>query len=86
MIIGQKIMQGILDYGIFDTVEFIFINDETQEVERFFAGDYDTYSVGRAQWWSQRFVAEEYPEIESGLIQRKKYINFAPAGSWWNCI
>ena len=64
----------------FDIVEFIFINDETQEVERFFAGDYDTYSVGRAQWWSQRFVADEYPEIKSGMIQRKKYINFQPAG------
>ncbi len=64
----------------FDTVEFIFINDETQEVERFFAGDYDTYSVGRAQWWSQRFVADEYPLIKRGLIQRKKYINFQPAG------
>ena len=64
----------------FDTVEFIFINDETQEVERFFAGDYDTYSVGRAQWWSQRFIADEFPEIEKGFIQRKKYINFQPAG------
>ena len=66
-------MQGILGLWNFDTVEFIFINDETQEVERFFAGDYDTYSVGRAQWWSQRFVAEEYPEIESGLIREKIY-------------
>ena len=64
----------------FDTVEFIFINDETQEVERFFAGDFDTYSVGRAQWWSERFVADEYSEIKRGLVQRKKYINFAPAG------
>ena len=64
----------------FDTVEFIFINDETQEVERFFAGDYDTHQVGRAQWWSQRFTSEEYLEIERGLVQRKKYINFQPAG------
>jgi microcin C transport system substrate-binding protein len=64
----------------FDTIEFIFINDETQEVERFFAGDYDTYSVGRAQWWSERFVSDEYHQIKKGLIQRKKYINFLPAG------
>ena len=61
----------------FNTVEFIFINDETQEVERFFAGDFDTYSVGRAQWWSQRFVADEYSEIKRGLVQRKKYINLS---------
>ena len=64
----------------FDVVEFIFINDETQEVERFFEGHYDTYSVGRAQWWSERFTAKEYPAIEKGLIQRKKYINFLPTG------
>ena len=64
----------------FDIVEFIFINDETQEVERFFAGDYDTYSVGRAQWWSERFVAKEYPQIKRGLIQREKYLNFLPTG------
>ena len=64
----------------FDVLEFIFINDETQEVERFFAGDYDTYMVSRAQWWAEKFVAAEYPEIERGLIQRKKFINFLPAG------
>ena len=64
----------------FDVLEFIFINDENQEVERFFAGDYDTYMVSRAQWWAEKFVAAEYPEIERGLIQRKKFINFLPAG------
>ena len=64
----------------FDVLEFIFINDETQEVERFFAGDYDTYMVSRAQWWSEKFTAEEYPEIKRGLIQRKKFINFLPQG------
>ena len=64
----------------FDVLEFIFINDETQEVERFFAGDYDTYMVSRAQWWSEKFTAEEYPLIKRGLIQRKKFINFLPQG------
>lgn len=64
----------------FDVLEFIFINDENQEVERFFAGDYDTYMVSRAQWWAEKFVAAEYPEIDRGLIQRKKFINFLPAG------
>ena len=64
----------------FDVLEFIFINDENQEVERFFAGDYDTYMVSRAQWWAEKFVASEYSEIDRGLIQRKKFINFLPAG------
>ena len=64
----------------FDVLEFIFINDETQEVERFFAGDYDTYMVSRAQWWSEKFTTEEYPGIKRGLIQRKKFINFLPQG------
>jgi len=68
---------GLYNY---DVLEFIFINDETQEVERFFAGDYDTYMVSRAQWWAEKFVASEYKEIERGLIQRKKFINFLPAG------
>ena len=58
----------------FKTIEFLFINDETQEVERFFAGDYDTHLVGRAQWWNERFTAEEYPLIERGLIQRQKFL------------
>ena len=64
----------------FQTVDFLFINDETQEVERFFAGDYDTHLVGRAQWWSERFTAEEYPLIERGLIQRQKFLNFKAEG------
>ena len=68
---------GLYNY---DVLEFIFINDETQEVERFFAGDYDTYMVSRAQWWAEKFIASEYEQIERGLIQRKKFINFLPAG------
>ena len=64
----------------FNTVEFLFINDETQEVVRFFNGDYDTYQVSRAQWWNQKFTSDEYPLIERGLIQRKKFINFQPMG------
>tara|TARA_Y100000590_G_scaffold415931_1_gene514255 strand:- start:46 stop:1971 length:1926 start_codon:yes stop_codon:yes gene_type:complete len=64
----------------FDVLEFIFINDETQEVERFFAGDYDTYLISRAQWWSEKFVKDEYSEINRNLIQRKKFINFLPQG------
>ena len=64
----------------FDRIEFIFIADETQMVERFFAGDFDLYAVSRAQWWNQKFVASEYDEIDKGYIQRKKFINFKPTG------
>jgi microcin C transport system substrate-binding protein len=64
----------------FDKIEFIFIADETQMVERFFAGDFDLFLVSRAQWWSQKFIASEYSEIEKGHVQRKKFINFKPTG------
>ena len=39
----------------FDQIKFIFIEDENQKVVSFFNGDYDIYSVGRAQWWAERF-------------------------------
>ena len=67
-------------YNNFDCIKFIFINDETQMVERFFAGDYDIYAVGRAQWWKEKFTAEQYSEIADGYIQRKKFINYNPKG------
>ena len=65
---------GIIIETVHQCLEFIFINDDTQEVERFFSGDYDTYGVSRAQWWAEKFVASEYKEIERGLIQRKKLL------------
>jgi len=88
---GKIVLRRRLDYwaidhernmGInnFDIINFIFIDDDNQEIERFFNGDYDIYAVGRAQWWSQRFVAEEYPEIKKGIIQRIKIINSMPRG------
>ena len=57
-----------------------FIDDDNQLIERFFNGDYDIYSVSRAQWWNERFTAEEYPQIKRGLTQRLKVINFKPTG------
>ena len=64
----------------FDVIEFLFILDENQQIERFLKGDYDTYGVNRAQWWNQRFIGSEYPLIKRGLIQRKKFINNQPMG------
>ena len=64
----------------FDVINFIFIDDDNQLIERFFNGDYDIYSVSRAQWWNERFTAEEYPQIKRGLTQRLKVFNFKPTG------
>jgi ABC-type oligopeptide transport system substrate-binding subunit len=36
--------------------------------------------VGRAQWWRERFIAEEHDEIKRGLIQRRKTITHIPQG------
>ena len=72
----EKFTKDLTDSFQNEEVEFIFINDDTQEVERFFAGDFDTYAISRAQWWSEKFVKDEYSEINRNLIQRKKFINF----------
>ena len=64
----------------FDYIRFLFINDENQKIERFFAGDFDVYGISRAQWWRERFIAEEYDEIKRGLIQRRKTITHKPEG------
>jgi len=64
----------------FDIIKFIFINDDNQKIERFFNGDFDIYSVSRAQWWAERFTSENYEDINRGLIQRKKIYNFQPQG------
>ena len=64
----------------FDFIRFLFINDENQEIERFFNGDFDIFSVNRAQWWRERFIASEYEDIEKGLIQRTKIITNLPVG------
>ena len=52
----------------FDIIKFIFINDDNQKIERFFNGDFDIYSVSRAQWWAERFTPENYEDINRGLI------------------
>tara|TARA_Y100001970_G_scaffold291394_1_gene428386 strand:+ start:559 stop:2484 length:1926 start_codon:yes stop_codon:yes gene_type:complete len=64
----------------FDVINFIFIDDDNQLIERFFNNDYDIYAVSRAQWWNGRFTADEYPQIKRGLIQRLKVFNFRPTG------
>ena len=64
----------------FDFIRFLFINDDNQETERFFNGDFDIYTIGRAQWWKERFIASEYEDIKRGLLQRHKIITNLPVG------
>ena len=64
----------------FDFIRFLFINDENQEIERFFNGDFDIFGIGRAQWWRERFIESEYEDIKRGLIQRSKIITNLPVG------
>ena len=64
----------------FDFLRILFINDENQQIERFFNGDFDLFSVGRAQWWNERFIGSEHPEIKRGLIHRRKTITNIPEG------
>ena len=64
----------------FDVVEFLFEGDDNQLQTKFFKGEYDTYAVSRAQWWSEKFVGGNYAEINDGLVLRQKFINFQPMG------
>tara|TARA_B100001142_G_scaffold87618_1_gene89333 strand:+ start:7096 stop:8985 length:1890 start_codon:yes stop_codon:yes gene_type:complete len=63
----------------FDEVKFIFIEDENQQVVSFFNGDYDIYTVGRAQWWAERFDNSKN-EISNGWVQKLKIFNYLPKG------
>ena len=64
----------------FDIVKFVFINDDNQKNEQFFNGDFDIYSGFRAQWWAERFTAENYDQIKRGLVQKRKIFNYRPIG------
>jgi microcin C transport system substrate-binding protein len=64
----------------FDIIKFVFINDDNQKNEQFFNGDFDIYSGFRAQWWAERFTAENYDQIKRGLIQKRKIFNYRPIG------
>jgi microcin C transport system substrate-binding protein len=63
----------------FDEIKFIFIEDENQQVVSFFNGDYDIYTVGRAQWWAERFN-DSKNEISNGWVQKLKIFNHLPKG------
>ena len=67
-------------YNNFDEIKFIFIEDENQQVVSFFRGDYDIFPWSRAQWWVQKFTAENYTEIENGWVQKIKVFNSLPKG------
>jgi len=64
----------------FDILEFIFIKDPNQKDKSFFNEEFDTYSISRAKWWTEKYTANEYDEIKRGLVQRQKFINYKPEG------
>ena len=64
----------------FETIKFIFIEDENQQVISFMNGDYDIYPWSRAQWWVEKFTPEKYNEIDKGWIQKVKIFNYLPKG------
>ncbi len=64
----------------FETIKFIFIEDENQQVISFMNGDYDIYPWSRAQWWVEKFTPEKYNEIDKGWVQKVKIFNYLPKG------
>ena len=64
----------------FNQIKFIFIEDDNQQVVSFMNGDYDIYPWSRAQWWVERFVPENFKEIENGWVQKIKIFNYLPKG------
>ena len=64
----------------FDKIKFIFIEDDNQQVVSFMNGDYDIYPWSRAQWWVERFVPDNFKEIEKGWVQKIKIFNYLPKG------
>ena len=64
----------------FDQIKFIFIEDDNQQVVSFMNGDYDIYAWSRAQWWVERFVPENFKEIDKGWVQKIKIFNYLPKG------
>ena len=64
----------------FDTIKYIFMDDELLEVERLRKGEMDMYVIWRSSIWAQNFSPEEDPLVKRGLIQRTKVFNFLPGG------
>ncbi|MFK7904979.1 MAG: ABC transporter substrate-binding protein [Chitinophagales bacterium] len=64
----------------FDEVKFIKVADEKLRFEKFKKGEFDIYTVGRAQWWVEELNPEKMDEIERGLIQKRKIYNFEASG------
>ena len=67
-------------YNNFDNIKFIFIEDDNQQVVKFFNGEYDIYPWSRAQWWVEKFNDEKSNEIKMGWVQKIKVFNSLPKG------
>ena len=64
----------------FDTIKYIFMDDELLEVERLRKGTMDMYVIWRSSIWAQNFSPEEDPLVKRGLLMRTKVFNFLPGG------
>ncbi|MGD9200289.1 MAG: ABC transporter substrate-binding protein, partial [Chitinispirillia bacterium] len=69
-------------YYNFDELKWIIIRDENLRKEKFKKGEYDLYSINRAQWWVQEFDLkdESFDALHRGLIQKRKCFNYEPKG------
>ena len=61
----------------FDEIRIIVVRDRNLEFEMFKKGDLDYYYVNRAQMWEEEL---EFPEIERGLILKRRIWNHYPQG------
>ena len=64
----------------FDTIKYLFMDDELLEVERLRKGTMDMYVIWRSSIWAQNFSPEEDPLVKRGLLMRTKVFNFLPGG------
>ena len=69
----------------FDRIKFSVVQDERLALEKFKKGELDLYYIGRASWWVNEFGgnengAENFEDIQRGLIQKRKIYNDNPQG------
>lgn len=64
----------------FDKIKWIVIMDEELQFEKFKKGEFDYYSVNKAQRWVEETIPEKLDKVKKGWIQRRKIYNFKPEG------
>jgi len=61
----------------FDELKFIIVQDDRLSLEKFKKGEFDAYTIGRAQWWVEEFdlTNQDFDYLHRGLIQKRKIFN-----------